>query len=175
MNFTSPFQAKAWFFFLAWHAKLYGMTSASFHKFCLTPYFLCLFYWCSTVLLLRIKLLKICFFLLIFAFSSLKQLCIPEWFPYLRYNWNTPWQNIITILVSLADHFSNFICFPITFNKSLHRFWNIIWLDFIRILYLGFPYGSLVVPCLYLLQHIFSYLKRWRFSRLFSRLSSLFS
>lgn len=174
MNFTSPFQAKAWYFFLAWHAKLYDMTSASCHKFCLTPYFLGLFYWCATVLLLRIKLLKICFFLLIFAFSSLKQLCIPKWFPYLRYNWNIPWQNIITILVSLVDHFSNFICFPITFNKSLHRFWNIIWLDCIRILYLGFPYGSLVVPCLCLLQHI-SYLKRWRFSRLFSRLSSLFS
>ena len=128
MDFTSPFQAKTWFFFLAWHAKLYDMASASHHKFFLTPYLLCLFYCCFTVLLLRMKLLKVCVFLLIVTFSSLKQLYIPKWFPYLRYNWNTPWQNRITILVSLADRFSNFIGFPITFSKSLHRFWNIIWL-----------------------------------------------
>lgn len=158
---------------MSWKS-LYDFTSASLQKSFLTPYSLyLLLYHCSAL----VDQTSQNIFLSLHLYFLISHSCIfaPNWFPYLRYNWNSPWEDTISMLAKLTD--------PFLFWFYLHSH-QIQWitahflkcyltLTSMTTLYPRFPYTSLVVPCLFLLPaHLF--LSSGRFSRLFSRPSSLF-
>lgn len=83
---------------------LYDLTSVSLHKSFLTPYFLyLLLYHCST--LVDETPQNISLSLHLYFLISHSNIFVPKWFPYLRCNWNSPWQDIIARLANLADAF----------------------------------------------------------------------
>lgn len=108
----------------------------------------------TSVLLLRFKLLKIFFFLLIFTFSSLTHtpLCC-KLISISKYNWSILCQERISMLVNWAKPFT---------SKSYLLSHQLQWITapFLKhyltltsmiILYHRFPCTLLIVPCLYLL------------------------